>query len=115
MQKDKNLEILLKEYAFEKPSSAFNNAVMQHIHAAAPTQPAKPLLNVFFLKALVVLFITVVIAVILCLIYLPLQPLPFNLSFILSSNIYNQLFSFIAVFWVVMFINTGWNKKAKYF
>ena len=111
MQEDKDLKILLKEYAFEETSSSFNNNVMQHINAAASARQSKPLLNIFILKALIVIFMVVVIAVILCLIYLPLKSLPFNLSFTVSNNIYSQLFSFIIAFWIVMFINIGWNKR----
>ena len=56
MQEDKDLKILLKEYAFEETSSAFNDAVMQRIEAAVSAKQSKPLLNDSILKFLIVIF-----------------------------------------------------------
>ena len=111
MQEDKDLKILLKEYAFEETSSTFNDTVMQRIEAAVSAKPSKPLLNDSVLKFLIAIFIIALVSVITGLIYLPVNSLPFNLSFSLSSNSYSQLFSFIVVFWIMMFINIGWNRK----
>jgi hypothetical protein len=110
MQEDKDLKMLLKEYAFEETSSAFNNAVMQQV-AAVPARQSKPLLNGLILKILMSVFIVAFLSLIICLIYFPVNSLPFNISPAFSSSFYSQLFSFITVFWIVMFINIGWNKK----
>jgi len=111
MEQDKDLKILLKEYAFEETSSTFNNSVMQRIEAAVSAKQSKPLLNAFILKTLTATFIIVALTVIICLVYLPSNNLPFNLSFALNNSIYNQLFSFIIVFWIMMLINIWWNKR----
>ena len=110
MEEDKNLRKLLKEYAFEETSSAFDALVMRKITAAV-TKKGKPLMNAFVLILLKIIFLLSAISLIMCLIFLPLPQLQFGFSLNLSSNIFRQLFSFIVIFWIVMLFNTWWNSQ----
>ena len=111
MQEDKNIKKLLQQYGVEETSSTFNNNVMQQITAASYKQPLKPLLNAFILKLLKIIFILVAIALVIFILFIPFNNLPVPFSINISSDIYKQLFSFIAVFWIIMLVNFWWNKR----
>lgn len=111
MQEDKSLKMLLHEYAIEETSSTFNNNLMQKIISASFTQQSKPLLNTFILNLLKIIFSLAIATVIICIIFMPFKNFPEIFSVNLSYNTYQQLFSFVIVFWIVMFINIWWNKK----
>jgi hypothetical protein len=111
MEEDKNIKILLQEYGVEKTSSSFNNKVMQKINAAVITKQAKPLLNPFIVNLLKIIFSLVIIALVICLVFLPLKNLPVTFSININGNIYKQLFSFILTFWIGMFMNLWLNKR----
>ncbi|HEY2727941.1 MAG TPA: hypothetical protein VGI61_12255 [Parafilimonas sp.] len=107
---EKDLKILLQEYGFEETSSAFNDVVMQQINILS--KQTKPLLNTFVLKLLKIIFILVVISLVICAAFFP-PNLP-SISFVdISSNVYKQMFSFVIVFWVMMFINVWWNSRKR--
>jgi O-antigen/teichoic acid export membrane protein len=110
MEEDKNLKKLLKEYAFEETSSSFDAAVIQKITAGL-AKNQKPLMNVFILFLLKIIFLFSAISLIACLIFLPLPKMQFSFAFSLSSNVYRQLFSFLVIFWIVMLTNTWWNSR----
>ena len=111
MEEDKNIKKLLQEYGVEETSSAFNNNVMQKINAAVFTKQANPLLNPFTVNLLKIIFSIVFIVLIACILFIPFNNLPEIFSINVSSNVYNQLFSFIIVFWIGMFLNLWLNKR----
>lgn len=106
MQEDKNLKKLLHEYAFEETSSTFNDAVMQRINTTISVQK-KPLLNVFVLNLLKIVFLLCSILLVAYFIFSSFNKAPFLLAINFNDTVYRQLFSFLAVFWIVMLINYG--------
>ena len=110
MQEDKKLQSLLSTYSMQEPSAGFDDTVMQLVTASEKVT-VTPLLSSLVKRVLLVIFITVVAA--LFIVALFIQPKVFipRISIPLSYNIYTELFSFFAAFWIVMFINLWWNKK----
>ena len=109
---EKDLKILLQEYGFEETSPAFNNLVMQRIDTVLSKQ-TKPLLNGFILNLLKVVFFLIIISLIICCIFFPLNNLP-SISFVdITSSVYKQIFSFVIVFWIMMFLNIWWNARKR--
>ncbi|MEP6466611.1 MAG: hypothetical protein ABJB05_09905 [Parafilimonas sp.] len=106
MQEDKNIKLLLQEYGVEETSSSFNNDIMQRINAALATKQSKPLLNNFIIRLLKIAFLIVAISVISLFCFVP----NLNFSFDIRNNIFNQLFTFIIVFWIGMLMNICLNK-----
>jgi hypothetical protein len=109
MQEDKIFKILLNENAMQETSSSFNENVMQRIQAAG-LHKSTPLISSFILKSLLFIFFAVLAAAIICLMIVPLNSLPLNITFNISAATYNQLLSFILIFWLMMFVNILWNK-----
>jgi len=110
MQDDERIKMLLHEYGVEETSSTFNNNVMQRINIAF-TKQTKPLLNAFILKLLKIVFSIVLIAIIICFVFIPINNFHTPLSINLSGEVYRQMFTFIIVFWVVMLMNMWLNKR----
>ena len=112
MQEDKNLKKILQEYAFEETSSTFANSVMQQINIGT-TKQIKPLLNPFILSLLKIVFSLSTITLIICFLFLRTHKFHPVLFFNLNNEIYQQLFSFLIVFWIMMLVNTWWNSRQK--
>lgn len=113
MQEDKNLKKLLQEFSIEEPSSNFNNAVMKAIAANAFIKEPQPLISSSLLKLLKIAFLIIAIAIVFFIAFNANT----NFKMLFSSNVnetlYTQLFNFLIVFWVVMLINIGVNKRWK--
>jgi hypothetical protein len=109
MQEDKTLKELLNENAMQETSSSFNEHVMQCIQVAG-LRKSTPLISSFVLNFLLFFFFVVLVTVIICLMVVPLNGWPLNITFDISAGTYDQLLSFILIFWLMMFINMLWNK-----
>ena len=110
MQKDKKLQSLLSTYSMQEPSAEFDDKVMQRVATLRRTQNTS-LLSSLIKRLLLVIFITVAVTLFITTLFI--QPKIFipQISIPLSYNIYTELFSFFAAFWIVMFINLWWNKR----
>src|SRR3954470_14902227 len=112
MEEDKNMQSLLKHYGIQETSADFDNKLMQKIASLNLYKTtSKPLMNRLLLHVLVIAFI--VIAVTLLAFTFSIQPGIYSkyLSVSIPEKIYGQIFSFLAAFWIVMFLNMWWNKK----
>ena len=105
MQNDTTIKNLLKQYGVEETSSTFNIDVMQRINAAILAKQSKPLLSVFVLNLLKIIFLIVVVILVAFVIS---NPAGISISL---NNIYRQIFSFIIVFWIGMLMNIWLNKR----
>ena len=110
MQEDKKLKSLLTKYAMQEPSTEFDDKVMQLIEASKTTGPVF-LISRILLHILPGVFIAVSILLFLTTFFMQPQSLPVHFYLPLSLNVYRQLFSFLAAFWIVMLINLWWYKQ----
>lgn len=114
MQEDKKLQSLLTKYAIQEPSTTFDDKVMQLVEASKTTRPVF-LISRMLLHTLFGVFITVSILLFLtAAFFIQPQLLPVHFYMPLSLNVYMQLFSFLAAFWIVMLINLWWNKQNRF-
>jgi len=107
MIEDEDLKKIFKDYAVEEPSINFNNVIMQRIEKLQQ----QPLMNAKLLKLLMFVFVISLLLIISFLLSKPVQ-LPF--SFSIAPVIYQQLFAFIIIFWIMMLCNLFWNRKYSY-
>ena len=119
MEEDKRIKTLLQQFGVEETSSTFSNSVMEKINAAVLIKETKPLLDNSIVNFLKIIFCLVVVMLSACILFIPFNNMPIIFSINISSNIYKQLFSFIIVFWIGMFINVWlnkiWNSKKVFF
>lgn len=112
MQEDKKLQSLLSKYAVQQASQDFSEKVMQRIEAVKESKPIL-LISSAWLRMLLYIFITVVIALLILAFFIQPHMLAVRFSVPVSIDMYRQLFSFFAAFWFVMFINLFLNKRNK--
>lgn len=110
MQEDKKLQSLLNKYAMQEPSEGFDEQVMQLIEASTVKHPAS-ILNPILLRVLMGVFITALLLLLLATFFIQPASLPVHFNISLPQNVYMQVFSFFAAFWVVMLVNLWWNKR----
>ena len=112
MQEDKKLQSLLTKYAMQEPSAGFDDKVMKLVEASKTTTPYF-LISRSVLRILLCVFIIVSIVLFLTTSFIQPQSLTVHFYIPLPPNVYMQLFSFLAAFWIVMLINLWWNKQHK--
>jgi hypothetical protein len=110
MQEDKRLHSLLTQYAMKEPSAEFDESVMQ-IVAKSKITHASSLTGGSLQRLLLIIFMITTAALLITTFFFQPQKLLAYITFSIPENIYKQLFSFIAAFWIVMLINLWWNKK----
>lgn len=110
MQEDKKLQSLLAAYAVQETSAGFEGMVMQRV-MACPKVHAAPLMS--NLLKTILLTAGGLVAVALLVTSAFINPNIYTgYSFMhISQNVYTQLFSFFAVFWIVMLVNLLVNRK----
>ena len=110
MQEDKKLHSLLTQYAMKEPSAEFDENVMQ-IVAKSKTSQATSFTERSLQRLLLIIFVITAAALLITAFFFQPQKLLAYISFSVPADVYKQLFSFLAVFWIVMLINFWWNKK----
>jgi hypothetical protein len=110
MQEDKKLHSLLTRYAMKEPSARFDESVMQMITKSKITH-ATSFTGHSLQRLLIITFMITTAALLITAFFFQPQKLLAYISFSVPVNVYKQLFSFLAVFWIVMLINFWWNKK----
>ncbi|QEC66610.1 hypothetical protein FRZ67_04590 [Panacibacter ginsenosidivorans] len=112
MQEDKKLGSLLTTYAMQEPSTGFEEMVMQRIAAAKKIQlPITPLISRLLQRTLITTFIAAAVALIIIAFFIEPNTLILKLDIPVQTSIFEQLFSFFIVFWIVMFVNFFWGKR----
>jgi hypothetical protein len=110
MEEDKKIQSLLTKYAVQEPSAGFEDKVMQLITASEKT-PVTPFISSLLNRLLLTLFLIVTVALLVTSFFLDPKILMLHISIITAPDVYRQLFTFFAVFWIVMLVNTWWNKR----
>jgi hypothetical protein len=112
MKEDKNLQSLFKHYGIQETSGDFDNKLMQKIALLDLYKTSsKSLINPVLVRVFVIA--SFVVAVTVLAFTFSVEPGIISKYFFTSlpGKIYVQLFSFLAAFWIVMFLNMWWNKK----
>lgn len=110
MEENKKFQSLLNIYAMQEPSAGFEDKVMQLV-TASQKMPATPLISGLLKHALVAIFITVGVALLIMAFFIDPEKFLLHISIPVPANVYMQLFSFFLAFWCVMLVNLWWNKK----
>ncbi len=115
MHDDKNFKELLSKGALEETSKGFTDEIMRRIEAAPVSETShQPLINHKIKLAFIIVFVTVLSALIALSIFIPPSNLPFDFWIKIPSvrlaDFYNLVY-FIMAFWFVMFLNHHLNKR----
>src|SRR3954464_8332635 len=105
MQDDKELKKLLMKWAVENTAADFTSHVMQRVTSASAAYARTSTLHKQRLPQILFgVFILVCIVLLILCITTP-AAIPFQFTIKLPAKYFSQGFSFLIVFWVVMFFN----------
>lgn len=117
MKQDENLKKLLAKHAVEQTADDFTVKMMQRINSEAITSSKSFLAGNFPIKyLLIVLFIIVTLALVVISLFLKPLQVPVEIQIKLPPFITHHFYHFlilIPAFWMLVFINLRYEKKAR--
>lgn len=112
MKEDKKLQSILTSYGMQETSQDFNDKLMQKITAIKLYNAAsKPLLSKPVQRLFILVFLATALLLLITAFWVKPGIFVINFSIPVSQKTYTQLFSFFAVFWIVMCLNMWLEKK----